>query len=271
MPALYTPGSYSKDFAWSESYKRLYDAIRCGFSKMLEPVTRENWRKNSGIENKDLELIPLNFFLYAKDCIDGDFVLVDRLVELAIRQPYDKHFAQLSLFAFHLANSGGWRRSQWSDGRVAGWANEFIRDRVWHAGRWSGGALERSSILKFVEERIEGQLGTLTKVCTNYHHMLRNAGVVVDGVLQEPDFRDTWYVDAVQLFWDRRIFDGKLNSSSDQIAFEKAFLDEEIYKLLACDKKQGITFARAAFREYSKTRRQERTKQLGKLRIRIAA
>jgi hypothetical protein len=59
MSALYTPGSYSKDFAWSESYKRLYDSIRNGFSKTLEPVTRENWRRKSGIENQDLELGPV--------------------------------------------------------------------------------------------------------------------------------------------------------------------------------------------------------------------
>jgi hypothetical protein len=271
MPTLYTPGSYSKDLAWGESYKRLYDAIRNGFSKTLEPVTRENWREKSGIENQDLELIPLNFFLYTKDCVDNDFVLVDRLVELAIKQPYDKHFAQLSLFAFHLAYSGAWRRSQWPDGRVAAWANEFIRDRVWQAGSWSGSALERSSILGFVEERIKGKPRTLTKICTNYHHMLRNAGVLIDGDLQEPNFRDTWYVDAVQLFWDRRMFDGKLSFSSDQAAFEKAFLDEEIYKLLACDKKQGIVFARTAFREYAKTRKLERRAQLSKLRIRSVA
>jgi hypothetical protein len=198
-------------------------------------------------------------------------VLVDRLVELAIKQPYDRHFAQLSLFSFHLAHSGAWRRSQWSDGRVAGWANEFIRDRVWQTGSWNGSALERSSILKFVEERIKGQPETLTKVCTNYHHMLRNAGIIVDGSFQEPNFRDTWYVDAVQLFWDRSIFDGKLSVTSNQAAFEEAFLDEEIYKLLACDDKQGITFARSAFREYSRSRRSERATQLSKLKIRSVA
>jgi hypothetical protein len=271
MPALYTPGSFSKDFAWSESYKRLYEAIRNGFSKRPEPVSRENWRRLSDIDNKDLELIPLNFFLYTKNCIDDDFVLIDRLVELAIKQPYDRHFAQLSLFALHLANSGTWRRSQWSDGRVAAWANEFIRDRVWRSGSWSETALERSSILSFIEEKIEGQSRTLTKVFTNYHHMLRNAGVIVDGQLQNPNLRDTWYVDAVQLFWDRAMFDGKLNSSSDQAAFERAFLEAEIYKLLACDEEQGIVFARAAFREYSRSRRADRTTQLRNLRIRLAA
>jgi hypothetical protein len=95
--------------------------------------------------------------------------------------------------------------------------------------------------------------------------------IIVDGSFQEPNFRDTWYVDAVQLFWDRSIFDGKLSATSNQAAFEEAFLDEEIYKLLACDKEQGITFARAAFREYSKNRRAERAKQLSKLRVRSVA
>lgn len=271
MSALYTPGSYSKNFSWKESYKRLHEAIRSGFSKKLEPVSREAWRKNSCINNQDLELIPLNFFLYNGEGADTDLVFVDRLVELSVTLPYDKHFAQISLFAFHLANSGEWRKSQWQDGRVAGWANEFIRTRVWQAGGWSASALEKSSITEFIRTTVEGQPRTLTKIFTNYHHMLRNAGILIDNKLQKSNFRDAWYVDAVQLFWDRQIFDGKLSSSSDQTAFENAFLREEIYKLLACDKDQGLVFARVAFREYIKARKDDRLNQLLKLKRRRIA
>jgi hypothetical protein len=58
----FTVASFTKNFSWHRSYKRLYAAIREGFSRKLEPVTRDNWRARSGIKNKDLELIPMNFF-----------------------------------------------------------------------------------------------------------------------------------------------------------------------------------------------------------------
>jgi hypothetical protein len=129
MPRLHTAGSFTKNFGWNESYEKLHTAIRKGFSLGLSPTKREDWRKRSEICDPDRELIPLNFFLCTTPRLNNDFVMVDRLVERAI-VPYDADFAKLSFFAFNLAMSGSWLRTKWPDGKVAGWANEFVRAQI---------------------------------------------------------------------------------------------------------------------------------------------
>jgi len=267
MSARYTPGSFTKNFSWQKSYGRLHTAIRRGFSGGLEPLTRDAWRQGSGIVDPYRQLIPLNFFLYSIHGTEGDFVLVDRLVEVASNQPYNKEFAQLALFAFHLARSGNWRQSKWSDGRVAGWANEFVRKVAWKDGAWSGAAFEDTVLKQFIERRIEGQPVTKRKVLTNYRYMLESAGVTSDGAFQPVDLRQRWLVDAVQLFWDREIFDGTLSISAGQTAYEHCFMREEVHKLLGCDEPQGMAFVRAAYREYSAWRGEERSRQLRQLGV----
>jgi hypothetical protein len=64
MLNTYTPGSFTKNFSWHRSYKKLHGAIRRGFSVDLTPVTRDAWRKGSAIGDANRELIPLNFFLF---------------------------------------------------------------------------------------------------------------------------------------------------------------------------------------------------------------
>lgn len=119
MADTYTPGSYTKNFSWHHSYKRLHSAIRNGFPSELVPVERDKWREHSRIGDAYRELIPLNFFLYSMRGLHEDFIVVDRLVERS-SVPYDADFARLALFAFHLAMSGNWHQSKWPDGRVAG-------------------------------------------------------------------------------------------------------------------------------------------------------
>src|SRR5215216_5684204 len=109
----YTAGSFTKNFSWNRSYERLHSVIVKGFTGRLEAVARDVWRKRSGITDPDRQLIPMNFFLYSAAGNDDDFILVDRLVEISLERSYDKRFAQLALFAFHLANSGHWRNSKW--------------------------------------------------------------------------------------------------------------------------------------------------------------
>src|SRR4051812_22936335 len=104
MSELYSVASFTKNFSWNRSYKRLHRAIRSGFSGGLLPTKRAAWRKLSAIGDQDLELIPMNFFLYSMPTIRDDFILIDGLVELACRHPYDIQFAKFALFAFHLAN-----------------------------------------------------------------------------------------------------------------------------------------------------------------------
>jgi len=269
----YTAGSFTKNFSWSQSFRRLHIAIEKGFSRGIEPIPREVWRKRSGIVDLNRQLIPMNFFLYSHPGIKDDFILVDRLVEIAAGQPYNDQFARLALFAFHLANSGSWRNSKWPDGRVVGWANELIRVVAWKDGAWTDSAFETDSLNKFIERNIDGEPITKRKVLTNYRYMLESAGILVDGNLEPLNLRERWFIDAVELFWDRQVFDGSLPAGASATIFEKLFFDHEIYKPLGCEEAQGRAFVRAAWPEYSKDRREHRFEQLRGLRDagRIAA
>lgn len=100
------------------------------------------------------------------------------------------------------------------------------------------------------------------KILTNYRYMLESAGVLTNGDLQPKDLRQRWIIDAVQLFWDRQIFDGALPASASRTALEDALFDHEIYKLLRCDRKQCQAFARAAFGEFSPTQAADRLGQI---------
>src|ERR1700686_4471131 len=135
MSNTYTVGSFSKNFGWNESYKKLHAAIRNGFSGGGSPVSRDCWRERSKIGDSDQELLAINFFLYSMRGINEDFVLVDKLVDCAF-EAYSADFSRLALFALHVASSGNWHRSKWPDGRVAGWANELIRTVAWNTGKW---------------------------------------------------------------------------------------------------------------------------------------
>ena len=266
MPEKFTPASFTKNFSWDRDFRRLHTTIRNGFSGKPLPVTRDNWRKHSGINDQSLELIPMNFFLYSKPGLEDDYILVDRLVEQAIARPYDEDFALLALFAFHLANSGSWRHSQWADGRVAGWANSLIREFVWRDGAWGNGAFQDTSLKQFLEDCLEGNHVTKTKVLTNYRHMLRVSGVLVDDEVQQFPMNAPWRLEAVQLFWDRQIFDQAIRRNDDVRTLEQAFFDNEVYKLLACSKELGRGLVKAAYGEYSNGRMAQRFEQLRDLR-----
>jgi hypothetical protein len=243
----YTPGSFTKNFSWHRSYRNLHTAIRKGFSAGLEPVERETWRERSGIGDANRELIPLNFFLYTMRGLNGDFVVVDRLVERSFVR-YDADFGKLALFAFHLAATGNWHHSKWPDGKVAGWANDFIRTVAWNDGQWREAAFTEYALKSFLEERIDGKAVTKRKVLTNYRYMLASADVLVDERIQPVDLRAPWLTDATQLFWDRQIFGGELHRSSDQKEFEAAFFRHEMYMLLGCTAEQGRVIALSTYR-----------------------
>lgn len=264
MVEIYTPGSFTKNFSWNLSFRPLHAAIVNGFSKEEAAVTRPAWRANSGVLDADRQLIPLNFFLYSREGIKEDFVLADQFVEVAIEDGYNSQFAQLALFVFHSAISGKWRNSPWSDGRVAGWANDLIRETTDKMGNWSSATFSEANLMSFLNGRIEGQPVTIRKIFTNYRFMLASAGVLRDGVLQAADLRQRWLVDAVQIIWDRKIFERALHPSASDSEFEDVLIDDEIYKLLRCSPEQCRVFARAALREYSE-RGSDKLDQLRKL------
>jgi hypothetical protein len=262
MVKKYTPGSFTKNFSWNDSYKPLHGAIRAGFSSSssLEPVTRVKWRSDSGIGDKDRELIPMNFFLYSVPGTEEDYLLIDQLVATA-KFDYNQEFARLALFAFHMSKSGRWRHSKWPDGRVAGWANEFIRS-AWARDDWVQEEFSDARLLTFIKRHVEAEEKTQQKVFTNYRYMLKSAGVLDNERLQPNNLRQRWLIDAVLLFWDREIFEGTLSASSNLRILENALLDSEIYKLLRCSKEQCQAFARAAFAEFAGPDRLRQLQQL---------
>jgi hypothetical protein len=268
MTQKYTPGSFTKNFSWNRSYRRLYEAVRHGFSGESEPVSRDEWRAASGIVDTNRQLIPMNFFLYSISGRDADYLVVDQFVECAIGGPYGPEFAQFALFVFHQAKSGTWRNSPWPDGRVAGWANDYIREVASSRGAWPAAAFHEGALADFLDDRITGEDVTKRKMLTNYRYMLRSAGVLANDKLQPENLRQRWYVDAVQLFWDRQIFDGALPADARLSALEDALVHEEIFKLLRCDKNQCRAFARAAYAEYSDGQGPERISQISFLQKR---
>jgi hypothetical protein len=270
MSKSYTAASFTKNFGWNESYGKLHRAIQKGFSAGLSPTTRETWRKRSHIGDRDRELIPLNFFLFTMRGPNDDFVMVDRLVERAAAL-YDDDFARLGLFAFNLSTSGNWRRSKWRDGRVAGWANEFIRTVVWQDGAWRTGSFIEPALRAFIDKRIDAEDVTKDKVFTNYRYMLISAGVLVDGKMQAAELESPWPYEAIQLFWDRQVFCGELHSSSGRGEFEAAFLRNEVHKLIGCTPKQGRAYVLRAYQDYSARWLPQRMEHLEELRGRLAA
>jgi len=270
MSSSYTAGSSTKNFGWNESYEKLHLAIRKGFSAGLSPMPRDTWRERSEIGDSDLELIPLNYFLYSVPRPKDTFVMVDRLVERATAS-YDDDFAKLSLFTFNLAMSGTWPRSKWPDGRVAGWANEFFRTIAGKNGEWNHGAQIEGALRSFIKDRIDAEASTKRKIFTNYRYMLVSAGALLDGRLQKLNLMTNWPIYATQLFWDRQIFAGGLQRSSGQKEFEAAFFNHEVHKLLGCGLEQGRAFVRGAYRDYFGKALEQRFQQLEKLRGPIAA
>ncbi len=206
----------------------------------------------------------MNFFLYSVPGTKEDYLLVDQLVDVAT-DPYNGQFAQLALFSFHMANSGNWRNSPWQDGRVAGWANDFIL-AAWDHDDWNEEVFSDERLFAFIKRRVEAEEITQRKVFTNYRYMLKSAGVLDSERLKPNNLRQRWFLDAVQLFWDREIFDGSLNPTASRSALEDILLDKEIYKLLRCSKDQCQAFARAAFAEFSQGQGLDRAQQLQKLR-----
>jgi hypothetical protein len=137
---------------------------------------------------------------------------------------------------------------------------------AWLKDDWTDSAFSNKQLMAFIERRVEAEEVTQRKVFTNYRYMLKSAGVLVGERLQPGDLRQRWLVDAVQLFWDREIFDGSLNASASLSVLENALIDAEIYKLLRCSKDQCRAFARAAFAEFSHGQGAERAQQLQSLR-----
>jgi hypothetical protein len=227
-------------------YQKLTQSIARGFGGLLKPTSRAEWRENAALPDKARELIPLNFFLYN----DRDDILVDELVERCVQGPYNIALERLALFSLHLANSGTWKKSEWPDGRVAGWCNEYIREVVWTEDGWRAEAFSKKSLDAFIERQLDAYPKSRIKVRNNYRYLLKIAGLLN----QKGGFIDLspqqWGESACKIFWDRGTYQGLLSKNPTKSQLLSIFSEHEIYKLLGCNKTIGFEIAGEAAIEY---------------------
>lgn len=233
MPKKATPGSFTKNFAWGKDPKRLHKCIYEGFSGILVPVTRSEWRENCGINNRSLELVPLNFFLYSNKVGNTDYVIPDPLVEVAVTEEFGPDFLRLWLATFHLNMSGSWRNSKWPNGSVASWANAYVRERAWKDGAWTADAFAEKDLDSFLLDRVDALPDTRHKMITNYRFMLSAAGVLSKGKVVEFPVNAPWRYHALDALWTRASIDAGIHSWDSASLQELAF-EHEAHRLFAC-------------------------------------
>jgi hypothetical protein len=249
MVNVFTPGSFTKNFGNGVNFEKLRKAVADGFRGTLQRTTRTDWRKNAGIEDRDRQLVPLNFFLHSLKEESGDFVVVDELVEQCVKQPHSAIFERLALFALHLSNSGTWKGSHWPDGHVAGWCREFIVTVAWKNGKWQRSAFEEKVLTAFIDKHVDALPRTKRKILTNYLYLVKLAGVLEgsEAVDLQPSL---WGQNACWLFWDRSMYQQQLSSHPAVGDLLAAFIQHEIYKLLGCSKETGLEIAKSAAGSY---------------------
>lgn len=228
----YRPGSFSKNFAWhGNGLDRLRVAIRHGFGDSLSSVKRQRFREMSGL-GRDLSLIPTNFFLHNLH----DDLSVDELVLQATQYAHSIHFDRLALFAFHLNRAGTYSGS---GERPAMWANEFVRERLWHDGVWRSSALSVSSLDNFFKDRIDAHDAVRVKCRSNYRHLYQLCGLMSSALPLINSGAETWFRSAIFLAWDRHVLSGRPNHKTSLL---RIIDEDDLHKLL------GVT------REYCSTR-----------------
>ena len=180
MPT-YLPGSFTKNFAWNSSppgLNRLHGAIRSGFGNALRRVLRDEFRKQSGIRDRNIQLVPVNFFLHNTIESHKNYVTVDELVRQAIGNPYSRRFDQLALFSMHHARMGR-RVGVAGDSNGAAFANDFVRSRLWNAGGWELARLTEAEVETAFSATVQAAPGsdTVHKCTTNYLFMFQMMGL----------------------------------------------------------------------------------------------
>jgi hypothetical protein len=219
----YTPGSFSKNFAWhGTGLRKLYASIKAGFDDSLTPVSRNEWRRRSQIGDSSLELIPINFFLHNK----GGHISTDELVLQSIRRPHSLHFDRLALFAFHLNRAGSGKGVV---SRPAMWANEFVRETLWQDGVWQAANLNDYQLDHFIADRLDAQPDVRIKCRNNYRHIFELCNYWPAPLPEINSGAEDWLASALFLAWDRHILDGRGDSKKTLLALVKT---DEIHKLL---------------------------------------
>jgi hypothetical protein len=219
----YAPGSFSKNFAWhGTGFRKLHIAIRRGFHSKLQAVARQAWRHDSGINDRNLELVPINFFLHNR----SGQMLVDELVFQAIQKPHSLRFDRLALFAFHLNRAG---MGAGVVPRPAMWANEFVRERLWRDDAWHSSALSESEMDSFISTRLDAAGIVLTKCRSNYRHLFELSEYLPAKLDLINSGVEHWIGSALFLAWDRSILQGGAAAKSDLLEVVEA---DELHKLM---------------------------------------
>jgi len=217
------PGSFSKNFAWgATALRKLYNAVRAGFGGNLAPVPREQWRASSGIGDRALDLIPVNFFLHnARGRIS-----VDELVFQSVTRPHSIEFDRLALFALHLNRVG---KPPGGIERPAMWANAFVRELLWRDGAWQSAGLEDAILDPFIADHTAATPGVQEKCRNNYRRLFELCGYLPTRLPIINTGADQWLASALFLAWDRLVLDNGTSSRSDLIDYSR---DEELHKLV---------------------------------------
>ena len=229
----YPPGSFTKNFAWhGTGLRKLHTSIGAGFAGKLVAVDRQKWRKDSGIKDASLELIPLNFFLHNKN----GKISVDELVLQAVQYPHSQRFDRLALFALHLTRAGS---GKGVIARPAMWANGFVREKLWSNGIWEAKALQDTPLDSFIDQRMEAKSEGRIKCRNNYRHLFELCDYWPTKLPEINSGAEQWIAAALFLAWDRYILDG---GNSDKAQLLKLVSQDELHKLL------GVSFDYAADR-----------------------
>jgi hypothetical protein len=219
----YAPGSFSKNFGWhGTGLRKLHSAIRAGFGRQLLPVRRQDWRDRSGIADKNIDLVPINFFLHNH----GGTLSIDELVFDAIRKPHSVEFDRLALFAFHLNRVGSGPRVV---ERPAMWANKFVRERLWNDGAWVAAELNDDRLDPFIDDHLDALDDVRVKCRNNYRHMFELCEYLPSRLSLINTGAESWIASALFLVWDRHLLDGGSAAKADLLALLER---EEVFKLL---------------------------------------
>jgi len=196
----YLPGSFTRNFGWrghGRGLKKLHEAIREGFSGRATPVDREQWRTASGVSDRDINLLPVNFYLNNS----GSEVVPDELVLRAIGEEHSRDWDRLVLFALNLSNVGA--PPDGADPLPTRWANEFVRERLYRDGAWQRSALLVPAMDEFLAPRIAASKDGWQKCRRNYRHIWELCGYLPSPLPQINSGASRWMSSALFLAWDR--------------------------------------------------------------------
>ncbi|HEY2706415.1 MAG TPA: hypothetical protein VGI95_00040 [Caulobacteraceae bacterium] len=201
---MQSPGSFTKNLGFGDAGLALvYRAMSSGFEHELAPISRKRWRLACNALDNDRQLVVLNFFL----CNDGDNVVPDELVRLALQTPYSPTWDRTALFTLNLGQPGVGLRMG-IRGSTA-WANEFIRNVVATAdGTWDYSKIDRGTFDRFLEVNMHATPKSRTKVRSNYLYILELCGITPRRLLSRELDPETWVPSALYVAWDRYMICG---------------------------------------------------------------